>query len=559
MSSASKDTIYIDIDDEITTIIDKVLGSKHSIIALVLPKRAAVLQSIVNMKLLKRTADENGKKVVLITSESGLLPLAGAVGIYVAKTLQTRPVLPPAPGVVDSAISIDADDTATEVPEIDANRPIGELAGLPEDGEEETIEVDNDEEALDEQVPIAVGKKGLNKKLKIPNFEAFRVRLFLGISVFVLLLIGWYWAYFIAPKANVVIKTDTSDVTVNLELIARPGIDALDAEKNIVPATTKEYKKTDSQKTQASGQKDAGTKATGVVSLKNCTKTDGGITIPAGTGVSTSSFTFITQSDVTLPASTFTGGGTCTTSSKDVNVTAQNAGGNYNLNSGRTFSVSGYSSVTGSNSTAMSGGTTKIVKVVAQTDLDTIKQKVQDQNQQTATDELAKQLDADGFFALRDTITVSSATVTSTPAVNEEGTEITVNSTITYTMVGLKKDDLKQLIQKDAKQHIDPAKQSILDEGLGNAAVRVGTKEPNGDIRLNFQTVATAGPQLDAASIKKEIAGKKRGDAETLIKARPGIKEVKITYSPFWVYATPKNTAKITITFEKSENANSKP
>ena len=38
----SKDTIYIDIDDEITGIIDKVRGSSSKVTALVLPKRAGV-------------------------------------------------------------------------------------------------------------------------------------------------------------------------------------------------------------------------------------------------------------------------------------------------------------------------------------------------------------------------------------------------------------------------------------------------------------------------------------------------------------------------------------
>ena len=76
MSATSKDTIYIDIDEEITGIIDKVRASDGKIVALVLPKRASVLQSIVNMKLLKRSADEAKKHLVLITSEAGLLPLA---------------------------------------------------------------------------------------------------------------------------------------------------------------------------------------------------------------------------------------------------------------------------------------------------------------------------------------------------------------------------------------------------------------------------------------------------------------------------------------------------
>ncbi|HZL07920.1 MAG TPA: hypothetical protein VFC50_01875, partial [Candidatus Dormibacteraeota bacterium] len=83
MAAKDKDTIYIDIDDEITGIIDKLKVSEGKVVALVLPKRASVFQSIVNMKLLKRAADSDKKNLVLITTETGLLPLAGAAGVHV--------------------------------------------------------------------------------------------------------------------------------------------------------------------------------------------------------------------------------------------------------------------------------------------------------------------------------------------------------------------------------------------------------------------------------------------------------------------------------------------
>ena len=107
-TNAGKDVLYVDVDDEITAIIDKVQESNQKIVALVLPKRAAVLQSIVNMKLLKRSADEAKKKIVLITSEPGLLPLAGTVGTYVAKTLQTKPEVPDTPSRFDDGAAIEA-------------------------------------------------------------------------------------------------------------------------------------------------------------------------------------------------------------------------------------------------------------------------------------------------------------------------------------------------------------------------------------------------------------------------------------------------------------------
>src|SRR3982751_3329411 len=101
----SKDVIYVDVDDEITSIIDKVDNSAHKVVALVLPKRAASLQSIVNMKLLKRSADTAGKNVVLITSEGALMPLAGAAGLHVAKNLQTKPEVPDGPSGIAAASS----------------------------------------------------------------------------------------------------------------------------------------------------------------------------------------------------------------------------------------------------------------------------------------------------------------------------------------------------------------------------------------------------------------------------------------------------------------------
>src|SRR5260370_22226151 len=149
-ASNGKDVIYVDVDDEITGIIDKVTSANSKIVALVVPKRAAVFQSGVNMKLLKRRADTAKKHLVLITSEAGLMPLAGAVGLHVAKTLQSKPEIPAAMAAAETAA--DAEEVAlTNADEFDARqaaaKPVGELAGKP-DGinsgsqmPEETIEL----------------------------------------------------------------------------------------------------------------------------------------------------------------------------------------------------------------------------------------------------------------------------------------------------------------------------------------------------------------------------------------------------------------------------------
>ncbi len=543
-TNSTKDTIYIDVDDDITNIIDKVRTSKDKIVALVLPKRASALQSIVNMKLLKRSVDESHKNLVLITSEAGLLPLAGAVGLHVAKTLQSKPAVPEPPETSDEIMETVGADEVGDAP-VDETKPVGELAGLPAAPEEETINVDN--EAEDESKKGSKKKK--NKKLKVPNFESFRAKLFLGVGGFILLILLWILFTKVLPKANIVITTDSSTVSASVDFTSDSGAQSLDESAKILPATQKTFSKTDSEKVTASGQKDLGTKAKGTVTLKNCAHADGGVTVPAGTSVTTSSLTFITQSDVALPASAFSGGGSCISGTKDVGVQAQNAGDQYNLSGGRTFTVNGYPNVNGVDSSAMTGGTTKVVKVVSQADVDGAKQKILDRNSEPAKAELTKQLQAGKLFGITDTFNAGSPTITSSPNVGEEASDVTVNAAINYTMLGVKNDDLNKILENEVKKHIDTGKQTILNNGLDKAQSHVTDKKSDTNVKVNLSTNAEAGPQLDSDAIKKAIAGKKRGDTQSIITARPGIKDVKITYSPFWIGGTPHRTSRIKITF----------
>src|SRR5690606_2240814 len=143
---------YIDVDDEITSIIDKVSSSKKKIVALVLPKRAAVLQSVVNMKLLKRKADDAEKKLVLITSEAGLMPLAGAAGLHVAKTLQSKPEIPEGPKDQEDKQDEELEELYDEPEEVDKAATVGALAGAAavgaadKDKSDDTIDLDNTED-----------------------------------------------------------------------------------------------------------------------------------------------------------------------------------------------------------------------------------------------------------------------------------------------------------------------------------------------------------------------------------------------------------------------------
>lgn len=558
MTASPKDVIYIDVDDEITAVIEKVLNSSSNVVALVLPKRAATFQSIVNMKILKRSAASSKKSLVLITSESNLLPLAGAVGLHVAKTLQSKPAIPDAPATSEAPVS--AGDLEIDNPDDKSAKQTSPPVSPIDD--DKPIEIDNDDTPAKSAVAggaVSGAKKSFNKKLKVPNFDKFRNRLGLGIALVVLLIVGWILAIVILPKAKITIKTDSTDVVASITVTASPSVQQLDKEDKIVPGLLKELKKSDTQKAPATGQKDTGTKATGTVtlSLNDCNQP--AVTVPAGTTVSAGNLSFVTQTDANMQSVKF--GNQCRNSdfkevsTAKVKVTAQNAGDQYNLSS-RNYSVNGFSNVSGSG-TAMSGGTSKIVKVVSQQDIDNLRDKIIETLNQSATAEISDQLKDEGFFPISDTFVSKNPLVVPSPGADSESAEVTVNVSITYTMVGAEKDGLIELLEDDIKSKIDKDKQNILDNGIDNSTIKIESKNPNGLTKFTLETTALAGVEQNESDIKKAVFGKKKKEVESILRERPGVEGVEVDYSPFWVYKVPSKESKINVQFEQQDTNSS--
>lgn len=548
MSSAQKDTIYIDVDDEITAIVDKVQNSSSKIVALVLPKRAVVLQSIVNMKLLKRAADDAGKRAVLITSETGLLPLAGVVGVYTAKNLQSKPEIPAPPDAPDEVDELlEDEDTPLEEPDIDDTKPVGELAD-----DEAVFESDapsSSRKSGKKTKPAKTKKPKKDKKNKVPNFDSFRKKVFIGVGIFFALVVLIYLAFFVMPKATVTIQTETSNTNETIDFTASPTARSADFDKKILPSKEVQTKKSESVKTPATGEKDLGSKATGSVTLTAPIAANP-ITIPAGTGVSTGNLTYLTQSSVTL-APAFQGGQFKFVG--NVDVTARDNGDQFNISSGKSFNVAGHSNVAGANGSAFSGGSSKIAKVVSQQDIDSAAQKLTDPTE-TAKNELKKQLEDDGYFAIPETFSAVADKVTASPQVDQEASEVTVSSDKTFVMSGVKKDDLEKLVDASVQEEVDKRKLQVQNSGIDEAVFRSGNRKEDGTTTLSMQTQVVLGPKIDTDALKQKIAGKKRGDVENIAKEIEGVKEVEVKYSPFWVSSTPKNVNKITIKYEEANS-----
>lgn len=80
---SGKKVIYIEIDDEVTAVYDRVKAVRGKHVYIVAPKRAILFQSIVNLKILQRKADDDGRKIYLVTNDKNGVHLAQKIGIPV--------------------------------------------------------------------------------------------------------------------------------------------------------------------------------------------------------------------------------------------------------------------------------------------------------------------------------------------------------------------------------------------------------------------------------------------------------------------------------------------
>ncbi len=556
----SKQTLYVDVDDEITSIIDKVIGSKSEIVALVLPKRAAVLQSIVNMKLLKRSAEQNGKNLVLVTTEAGLLPLAGIVGMHVASTPTAKPNIPPAPEIPgdepDQVDESQVEDFDEESPEEDfdpsdvGSTPIGVLAGAAKANEPESLELPDEDLSELEEKPEVVPLKKRNNKLVVPNFDSFRNKVLLG--VLGLLLLGglYYIAFFVLPKTTINISSETTTVKSSFSMTLDTKATTLNEDQKIVPATSQSINKTASGQSAATGQLNNGTKATGTVKL-SVTKCAPNLEAPSdistGSGVSSGGKTYILQEAGEFLISGASG--SCVKYSTDkLAITALKAGADYNLNSA-TFSASNGSSGTGTTS----GGTDSIVKVVSQSDIDTAKAKANLPNNDQIKQELALSLKAKGLMPIFSTFAAGDQQVTPSANAGDKADSVTVTVNAPFTMLGIKQADLKTLILANVKKQIDEDKQKVLKDGLSDAQFTQDVPATATSASVGVRVTSVAGPFIDIEEIKRNAAGKKEASIRANIQDIPGVTGVEVNYSPFWVSKAPRDISKITVNVDKAD------
>lgn len=560
-----RDTVYVDSDDDVTSLIERVVASEQSVVALVPSVKRGVLNSLVNLKLIRRAAERAHKKITVVTTESALIGMASSLNIPVAKSVNAQSVLRSRRDdasddneeVIDgNNIAVgELDDMARSVDDIPEDKEISAAVASIEADDKHHNDLDADGVNDDEEQTQRDSVESRHTRTKVPNFGVFRAKLIGSIVVIVGLGIFVAWAVVFAPHTDIIIKAKTipKDIVANLSLI--PDGKA-DVSRNILPAVVKTIKSTSSIQFDATGTRDQGDKATGDITICNkkpimlslTSLQQNVVSIKAGTQLrSTSGKIYTLDTSTTVKGYSIGNGADVKQNCVSAKATASNIGDDFNISDSTKLSISGYGAdlVTAVAPNGFSGGTRKTAKVVTRQDVDSALAKLKEQDK---SDESKHKLEEQlaGETIITDSFTQQASSPKVSPAIDQISNDGKANLTveITYSLLAARTTDLKALL--DAK--LSPSSgQQIYDNGLAKLVFKQFKAE-----RRGYTVVASAvgyvGPIIKEDDVKQKAVGKKQAEIKQELMKIPGVQDVTVNMSPFWV-STPNSADKVGVKF----------
>ena len=90
MNKSSRQIVYVEIDEEVTSVFERIKGIRKKEIFLVVPRKAVLFQSIVNLRILKNKLSERKKKLFIVTTDRNGRHLAEKIGLPVLSRVEVE-------------------------------------------------------------------------------------------------------------------------------------------------------------------------------------------------------------------------------------------------------------------------------------------------------------------------------------------------------------------------------------------------------------------------------------------------------------------------------------
>lgn len=564
--------VHVDIDDEVSAIFERVAKKKNDLVYIVVPYRAVLFQSIVNVKILKRKAKDEGKEIAFITKDKS--------GVFFANKCNIP--------VFDQAGENKQNITAANIPEnilTEADRQKSEFTDLkpskapkPRTSIAELIKQVNYQNYVDKvqkffyKLSRKKSRKQYAQKLIMSNpNRALLVALTLG-SVVLLTLI----AYVALPNATIYVKPNSVPIerAVNITLA--------DAQRNAGLLRTRPSRTIASYPVEpgnievtisfdATGNDITGENARGIITTNNTLNREFPL-VPFTRFQANDGMIFRTQGFVVIPAGNPENPGRIDIEvvADPVDVNNVPVGERGNVPAETKFTIPGLTFVNAdqlfaTNSQPFTGGVTSPDKIVTTRDIEAAREfAIAELRKQVPTklQEYLIKLNAErnlNLALLQDPQTIfvgEIQTVVDESIVGEKMNTFNVTARAGVTATAYDQSEFVQILRNEVslRRTPDKALTRIDDSGVTTRILRI-----NGDVGLIELTATIRGvEQFDISDnneegqrlikkIRERVAGLELREARQFIESLPEIESAQITTWPMWAPTIPSRPESIKI------------
>lgn len=564
-----EEILYLEPDEEITSVIDKLKGLPGDDVALVLPKRSGLAASVVNLKLLKREATRLKKRIALITQDRVGTSLAGQVGIPVYRSVGddepvavARETLPKD----DDTLEIDAtpkkqeaettdEEAGIPVHRYDASaKPNGEVRDAIYESNSPLVTSHNSQLTTHKAVEHHIAEQPRNEevsvqsKLKRPSGPLLRRGPMLAL-VAVILMAAAGWFFFLYPQATVLLSVSSEPISQSATVTVDNNINEVQAEQGKIPGQKVQVETTVKANFPATGSKEVGTKATGTVVVSN--RLGETVSLPKGSSLLREDRSFVTTEAIEIGAATVSldsaGNVIVKPGTKTVAVEANTVGSAFNLGAGdfviTSFTGTKRDRVSAANTSAFTGGESRTVKVVTEEDISKAKETVGTSKSEELTKQLNEQ--AKDITVLANTIQVEVLEANSSKSVGDEADTFDIEAKIRARTIGFVAKDYQEAIVSTVSKTLPEGKELIVSS---QDSVETKVKNSNFDqgmLELEGILRASIVQRIDEGALRNLIRGKTTVVASELLKAQEGIQDAQIQLRPVLRSTIPKSDSQI--------------
>jgi len=538
--------IYLEPDEEITSVIDKLRQSNGRRISLVVPRGATILQSVINLKLLAKEAAHLQKEIGIVTADKIGRNLAAQVGLMVYESLKNpRPIYEP----------LQPEITSSEVLEIDMREeaeaeepPRGVSVHHFQTGEPVPRSIQRAMEPEAKTYIPPARMKSEPAKIKRP-INWLKLRKVFSVVLVILVLGSLAGSYFVFPKVEAKVKVTAENFQKSQEVKIS---DSSNVDPLIFTGSFIESSNSKEDKFSATGKKNLGGKAAGTITVYN-NLDSASHSFAAGAKLSSSGKTFVFKKAMVVPGAGVSSG-RIVPGAVSADIEAENPGDEYNIAAGR-FAIIGLPSaqqeaIYGQSSKDLSGGFSKEVQVVSQEDYDKAKTQLASSLADQINQDILKQ--TEGLKILDKALILEQTEIKTSANVNDQATDFTMKITERGRVIAYLEEDFKKFIISLTEAQLPSDKMITLGPDGQIVPVVLETKYDQKILILNTDLTAKLSSRLNVDQIKNDLLGKNQSLADNYLGSLSGTEGYDLTFTPAWwpIKKVPKYNRNVKVELE---------